>query len=195
MRRPSPATIISLVALFVALTGTGTAGNVASSVKQASLSAGRTVGVVPAARGPRGPKGPPGPHGPQGPAGPQGPKGDPGERGSQGLAGLPGPAGPKGDTGATGATGPAGKLTTANIVRVTGANTAVPPGASADATAPCPEGSTVLGGGYSTTLLFGGQLTVLGNGPQPSAQNWIVRFFNPGASQVNVVAFATCITN
>lgn len=98
VRIPSPATCISLVALFVALGGTGYAitqidansvgtrqlkNNAVTSpkVKNGSLQAKDfAAGQLPA-----------------GAAGPQGPKGD---------TGATGPAGPKGDTGATGPAGP-----------------------------------------------------------------------------------------
>src|SRR5262245_55630424 len=53
--------VVSLAALFVALTGTGTAADVASHAKAATLRAGKTVGLV--KRGPRGPRGPQGPAG------------------------------------------------------------------------------------------------------------------------------------
>ena len=70
-RKPSPALIVALIALFVAMSSNGTAsrfvkGKGAAAVKAASAS--RLD-----ARGPRGPRGPRGRRGPQGPAGPPGP--------------------------------------------------------------------------------------------------------------------------
>jgi hypothetical protein len=97
MRWPSPAMIVALIALFVALSGTSYAvvklppnsvgtpqlkSNAVTGpkVKDGSLSASDF-----AAGGlPTGPKGDPGPTGPQGPIG---------ERGLEGAAGPPGPAG------------------------------------------------------------------------------------------------------
>lgn len=97
MRWPSPAMIVALIALFVALSGTSYAvvklppnsvgtpqlkSNAVTGpkVKDGSLSASDF-----AAGGlPTGPKGDPGPTGPQGPIG---------ERGLEGVAGPPGPAG------------------------------------------------------------------------------------------------------
>ncbi|MGH2862004.1 MAG: hypothetical protein ACRDLT_10950 [Solirubrobacteraceae bacterium] len=136
LRRPSPAAVISTVALVFALSGSAVAasklivhtGNIANgavtgkklhkgavgftklsaSVREALGSAGSAHGVV---TGPQGPQGATGPQGPKGATGLQGPKGD---TGSQGLQGATGSQGSKGDTGAqgpkgdTGATGPAG---------------------------------------------------------------------------------------
>jgi Collagen triple helix repeat (20 copies) len=107
-RRPSPATIISLVALFVALGGTSFAAvtlvaknSVGSpQVINGSL---RTVDLSKKARkalkGNRGARGPAGAVGPAGAAGPAGPTGPAGAAGAQGGTGP---------IGASGATGPAG---------------------------------------------------------------------------------------
>ena len=116
MKRPSPATAMSCVALFVALGGSSYA---ALSIRSADVvdnslrgvdirnSTLRSVDVadgsllrtdfrngelagVGAGQGGAGPAGPPGPQGAAGPTGPQGP---------------PGPAGPEGEKGETGAPG------------------------------------------------------------------------------------------
>ena len=77
--RLSPATVIALLALFVALTGT--AGAAAVLVTSAQIKNGtiQLADISPKAqnalRGRRGPAGPAGGQGPQGPAGPQGPPG------------------------------------------------------------------------------------------------------------------------
>jgi hypothetical protein len=114
-RLPRPSTVLALLALAVALGGTGYAATVlpAGSVGTAQLKNGAVVsrkvqdhslravdfapGQLPAgARGPAGAQGPPGPAGsagPQGPAGPAGPQGPKGETGSQGSQGPQGPAG------------------------------------------------------------------------------------------------------
>jgi hypothetical protein len=90
-RRPSPALVISLVALFVALGGTGYAAlaipknSVGSpqivnhSVRTADLSR-KAVAAL------RGDRGPSGPAGPQGPAGERGPAGEKGAAGAAGTA-------------------------------------------------------------------------------------------------------------
>jgi len=94
--RLSPATVIAMVALFVALAGTGYAATAvpnnsvgtkqlkANAVTSAKVLNGSLLGVdfkagqLPA--------------GPQGPAGPAGPKGSPGSAGAQGPAGPEGPS-------------------------------------------------------------------------------------------------------
>jgi hypothetical protein len=109
---PRPSTVIALVALAVALGGTGYAATLlpAGSVGTAQLKNGAVIsskvkngshqaadfapGELPAgAQGPQGPAGSAGPQGPAGPAGPQGPKGDTGASGSQGPQGPQGPPG------------------------------------------------------------------------------------------------------
>jgi hypothetical protein len=108
-RRPSPATIISLIALFVALGGTsyaaialvpknsvGSAQVINGSLLKKDLSK-KTVAALKGNRGLRGP------------AGPQGAAGSAGAAGDAGPAGATGAAGATGPVGATGpATGPAG---------------------------------------------------------------------------------------
>ena len=112
-RQPSPATVISLIALFVALGGTSyaaltvtgkhvkngslTGADVKSSsltggdVRNGSLRAGDfAAGQLPAGvPGPAGPAGPAGPVGPKGDKGDAGPKGAAGEQGEQGAPGAP----------------------------------------------------------------------------------------------------------
>lgn len=107
MHLPRPSTALALVALAVALGGTGYAATVlpAGSVGTEQLKNGAVVsakvknhslravdfasGQLPA--GEPGPAGGPGPQGATGPAGPQGPKGDTGAPGSQGSQGPQGP--------------------------------------------------------------------------------------------------------
>ena len=103
MHRPSPAMIVALLALFVALSGTAVAAKSlitkSSQIKNgviesSDLRDGRGVNVrdiTPAAR--RALRGAAGAAGALGPAGPAGAQGAPGS------AGEAGPAGPKGDTG------------------------------------------------------------------------------------------------
>ena len=118
LQRPSPALVVSLVALSVALGGTGYAAVVlpansvgakqikrnavtAAKVKDSSLRASDfRPGQLPAgAAGPVGPAGATGPRGPEGPRGVEGargevgPKGDPGQPGAKGDPGQPGPPG------------------------------------------------------------------------------------------------------
>src|SRR6185503_14830348 len=110
-RRPSPATVISLVALFVALGGTGYAAvqlaprnSVGStqvingSLQKVDLSK-KAVTALKGNRGARGPAGAQGAAGPAGAAGATGPAG---------AVGATGPVGASGPAGSVGATGPAG---------------------------------------------------------------------------------------
>jgi hypothetical protein len=98
LRRPSPALVIALVALFVVLGGTATAASLingkrikpgtitAKQIKKSTITSDRikngtltrsdlSSATVNALRGATGPAGPAGPAGPQGAAGPQGPAG------------------------------------------------------------------------------------------------------------------------
>jgi len=110
VRLPRPSTALALVALAVALGGTGYAATVlpAGSVGTEQLKNGAVVsakvkdhslravdfasGQLPAGEsGPAGAQGPPGPAGsagPQGPAGPAGPRGETGDQGPQGPPGF-----------------------------------------------------------------------------------------------------------
>ncbi len=133
--RPSPALLLSGIALFVSLGGDSLAQNgLAAATKLISgkqvkngsltgkdikngslLAADFKKGSLPA--GPTGPTGAAGPAGEQGPMGPAGSRGVAGEtgadgptgpKGAAGETGADGPTGPKGDTGETGAVGPTG---------------------------------------------------------------------------------------
>jgi Collagen triple helix repeat (20 copies) len=99
-RRPSAATLIAVLALFVALGGTSFAA-VSKLLPKNSVGSGQVINgslqtgdlssrAVAALKGNRGPQGPRGTTGTSGPAGPQG------------ATGPQGGQGPKGDTGATG---------------------------------------------------------------------------------------------
>jgi hypothetical protein len=79
--------VIALIALFVALGGTGYAATTLTNNDGAAVAAARRH-----RRSLRGPRGFRGRTGPQGPAGPQGPQGPQGAQGSQGPAGAPGTA-------------------------------------------------------------------------------------------------------
>jgi hypothetical protein len=110
--RPSPALVVSIVALFVALTGTGTAADVGRCLRGASVGAAKAVGIV--KRGPRGPRGFKGSQGSPGPEGPAGPAGPRGEQGPAGAPGAPGTAH------AYGLVSPAGELNASKSRNVAG---------------------------------------------------------------------------
>jgi collagen triple helix repeat protein len=88
MRKPSPAMVVALVALFVALGGTATAATLLVTSQQIKDRTIQVRDISPQAlRALRGRQGPVGAEGPPGPAGPQGPQGN------QGPVGPAGPAG------------------------------------------------------------------------------------------------------
>ena len=107
MRRLSPVTtVIACIALFVALTGTATAGAVVlitgKQIKNGSIGlVDLSADTKSALKGNRGPAGRAGLPGPAGPQGSQGAKGDPGSKGDKGDKGD---KGNKGDTGPSVAT-------------------------------------------------------------------------------------------
>lgn len=160
--------------------------------------------------GPQGPVGPAGPPGAQGPAGPVGPAGAVGAQGEPGPAGPPGaqgPAGPTGAQGAQGLPGPAGPAGATGTQGLTGAQgPAGSPGISAwqivrgptvtssdvyTATADCPAGKKVLGGGGSQ----GQYLWFLDDSkPKSDGSGWEVQYApGPGAPTPGIgEAWAVC---
>ena len=130
MRRPSPAFVLALIALMVALSGTGYAATKITSkdVKNNSLTGADirngTVGTADLKRGVRrqlsvaGPKGDQGSPGPQGIAGPQGP---PGLAGVEVVSGAPVPL-PSGSANNGSIECPAGKVAIAGGVAQTNAS-------------------------------------------------------------------------
>jgi hypothetical protein len=94
--RPSPATIVALIAVIAATTGTAAAESGGRSPRAAKSS-----DFQPSARGTRGPRGLRGLAGVRGPTGLQGPAGPIGSAGPRGSAGPQGPAGANGLSSAT----------------------------------------------------------------------------------------------
>jgi hypothetical protein len=114
-RWPSPAMVVAVVALLMALSGSATAAVVLTGkqIKDGTITAkdlkNRTLGAnklsdeaVSSLKGRPGPAGPQGPAGPHGATGPQGPQGD---TGAQGPMGDPGPQGASGVVSGVGAIG------------------------------------------------------------------------------------------
>lgn len=108
--------------------------------------------------GPKGEKGDAGEMGPQGPTGIQGiqgqvgPHGLQGLKGDAGLTGLQGPVGPKGDMGASGTI--ATQIIEGSPVSITSNPYATIEG-NLVATATCPSGKSVLGGGAKYSMANG----------------------------------------
>lgn len=106
-----------------------------------------------AAKGDPGPAGPAGPAGPVGPAGPQGPAGMQGAQGLQGTQGTQGNQGPAGVPCAGCVTRPSiasGALNhghTLSVQQVAGTPVVVPKSGASWATAVCPAGTILTGGG------------------------------------------------
>ena len=116
----------------------------AADVRDGSLlKADFAAGQLPA--GAQGPAGSQGPAGPKGPAGPQGPEGAPGPEGPEGPRGPAGPAGPQGPQGAAGLSG---------VEIVTASNNSQVVRLEATATATCPAGKKVIGGGADLNSPF-----------------------------------------
>ena len=115
-RRFTPAMIVAMIALAVALSGTAVAGTtnlitggqiVNGTIKLVDLNSSVKTALK-GHRGATGAQGPVGAQGAQGPVGPQGAtgaKGDTGATGAPGLAGAQGERGPQGEPGANGKDG------------------------------------------------------------------------------------------
>jgi len=154
MRRPSPALVVSSVALLFSVSGTAVAsgaldgsklvGNSVTSakvknqtlqVKDLSLSARSSL------------------RGQTGPAGPQGTKGDKGDPGPKGAPGTPGTPGTPGAPGAPGVSGQ---------VMFTGIHVLLGSQVTSTFTTSCPAGKKLLGGGVVT---FNKKVQVLSSAP------------------------------
>jgi hypothetical protein len=190
LRRPTPALVISVVALVFALTGTGVAARTLlprNSVGTAQLRANAVTSSKVRNHSllardfrpgqlPRGPQGVPGPSGPAGPAGP---------------AGAAGPAGPSG---------------VANIT-VHESDAAMTPGSRAFAIAACPSGQKATGGGvYQGDSSIDNNDHVIRSGPVNStggtsftlvangqvANAWYGEGYNAGTNGATLRVYVIC---
>ena len=195
-RRPSPALVVSIVALSVALGGTSYAAVVlpansvgarqlkrdavtAAKVKDGSLlRADFGAGQIPA--GATGPAGAAGAKGDTGAAGATGPKGDAGAagatgpKGDAGAAGAPGLKGDKGDKGDPGTSGN-------NVVVRESASTPVAVSAIVSVTVLCLASERATGGGYDGSGL--GEFGTFAVDSQPTStaavpNGWTVKVNN-----------------
>ncbi len=169
---------------------------------------GPTGGRGPTGRGATGPTGAPGATGATGPSGARGPtgRGATGPTGVPGATGATGPSGARGPTGAgaTGPTGPPGPAGFPGSVIIAGTPvTTAPnpaPGQKASATASCPPGSSLLGGGGRATVngLPQAPLVAIYQTYPSSADTWtasgivLVRPVGGGGSAMTVQAYVVC---
>ena len=194
---PRPSTALALVALAVALGGTGYAATVlpAGSVGTEQLKNGAVVsakvknhslravdfasGQLPA--GERGPAGAPGPQGPAGPAG---------------AAGPAGPAGPKGDTGGQ---GPQGRAGFSNLAYVATDFGPFPAHSQYFGESPCATGLHVVGGGVLSEGSHPGDQAVNSSYPtdgtgsgDEGTEGWGAWVDNLSANQLAFTVYAIC---
>lgn len=147
-------------------------------------------------QGPQGNQGIQGPVGAQGPVGPTGPQGVQGDPGPQGPQGDPGPQGPQGDPGVQGDPGPAGS----QLVTGTPVTSAVnaPRNTIITATATCPSGAVVLGGGALVATTATQKERAQLSSSYPSATNrWtaggvVAIAALGGGNTMTVTAYALC---
>jgi hypothetical protein len=166
--RPSPALVVALIALFVALTGTAVAAGIvphakfADKAKTASNALklqGKTAAQV-AAKAPRGPAG---------------------------------PVGPAGTPGAVGATGPAGPAlaSAAALVVYKTAPWSLPGNAGNDFTVTCDSGQKVLSGGFDNPV---GDAISIDTRPTPDGASWKIFLGNLSSSvTASGTLYATCL--
>jgi hypothetical protein len=113
-----------------------------------------------------------------------GPQGLPGAKGDKGDPGAPGQPGAKGDTGAAGVSG-------YQIVQDQETLVFVPPGQFEFDSIRCPEGKSVVGGGY-TQEGFSDNVSIVENVPVAGVE-WLVRGINRGPGDGQLRAFAVCV--
>jgi hypothetical protein len=125
----------------------------------------------------------------------RGPRGPRGLQGTRGPAGAEGPAGPEGPQGLQGPPGPSDSQVTAPVSATTPIN--APQGTVASATATCPAGTSILGGGITVTTSVPNQLgRAVPRENYPSAPNaWtgsIVITSGLVGSTATIAVYAVC---
>jgi hypothetical protein len=194
-KRDNKARVLALVALFVAMTGTATAGVAAITSAQIANHSIKLVDMHPSAvKALRGKRGPRGATGASGAPGATGARGTDGTNGLPGPQGIPGPPGSQGQAGSNGVQGPAGGFDPGKVSYVEGPEVTVPAGEEGGAPASCPVGTTVIGGGflwvYPTEGVVGEK-----SGPLEDGSGWSAEVANFGSDDAIVSAYAVCAGN
>jgi len=118
--------------------------------------------------------------------------------------GVAGPQGPRGDTGATGSAGPAGPAGAAGVsgYQIVSASTSLNSNPSNVATANCPSGAKVVGGGgFENAAPLPNPVALYYDGPVPVSSGpstaWAVgaQETSDYQGQWEVVAFAICVAS
>ena len=204
--RPSPAMIVALAALFVALGGTSYAAFSLpkNSVGSAQIKRGAVTktkiarGTLAELHGRKGATGPAGPSGAKGDQGIQGIQGTPGIQGIQGPPGVQGDLGPKGDQGIQGIQGiqgPPGEISVA-VGYITSPLTKVSPDSTATASAHCPSGMVVTGGGVypiNNDVNFSIDSSDWDYSTEPHPDAWVGVVNNTGPADVYFHVDAICV--
>jgi hypothetical protein len=194
---PRPSTALALVALAVALGGTGYAATVlpAGSVGTEQLKNGAVVSAKVKDHSLRAVDFAPGqlPAGERGPAGAQGPQGPAGTAGPQGPAG---PAGAKGDTGGQGAQGPPGFSSLTYVATDFGP---FPAHSQYFGEVPCASGLHAVGGGVLSEGGNPGEQAVNSSYPSDGSGSgdegtvgWGAWVDNLSANQLGFTVYAIC---
>jgi hypothetical protein len=163
MRRPSAAMVVAITALVSSLTGGAIAATVitSSSIKDGTI---QLRDISPAARAAL-----------------------KGQRGPQGIDGLQGTPGAIGSAGASGVAGANGGFDPAKVTYVTSGQLSLASGNLGTATATCPAGTKVIGGGHLSSIANAGISEPLFDGTA-----WLVAVDNESGVTVLNSAFAVC---
>ena len=147
-KRFSPAMIVAMIALAVALSGTAVAGTAMITGAQIKNGTIRMIDLHSSTKTAL--------KGQRGEAGPRGPVGAAGQQGPQGLTGPAGATGATGASGANGANGNNGTFDPNKVQYITGPKVIVAPGETTSAMATCPAGTTAISGGFFTSIAHTG---------------------------------------
>jgi hypothetical protein len=185
--KPTPAFVLAVVALFVALGGTAVAAS--PIVKRALFAdnAGKLQGKSAAALVKLAASKASTRPGPKGDTGAAGPKGDTGAAGPKGDAGPAGPAGPQGPQGPTGPAGPPGTSPALTVSAERQPYSLAANGVD-DFTATCPAGKGVVSGGFEASS---GVAIAVDTRPSNDLKSWRIILVNGSSTNPasgNVIA-------